>query len=116
MGIFGFRKKENVLDLTKQPAQNPAKSEESSEYVQVSSAEFSRAEPPAVPTAFGFFGSSSKSATPTSAETNEPDTKRKLAKRLIDMTTKLEDISNQIYHLQQRIEVLERKNDVNRFG
>jgi hypothetical protein len=26
------------------------------------------------------------------------------------MTNKIEDLSNQIYHLQQRIEVLEKKN------
>jgi len=36
--------------------------------------------------------------------------RRKLTKRLLDMTEKIEDISNQIYHLQQRIEVLEKKN------
>ncbi len=35
--------------------------------------------------------------------------KKRLAKRLIDMTTKIEYLSNPIYHLQQRIEVLERK-------
>lgn len=35
--------------------------------------------------------------------------KRRLAKRLSDMTNKIEELSNQIYHLQQRIEVLERK-------
>ncbi len=28
---------------------------------------------------------------------------------------KMEELSNQIYHLQQRIEVLERKADVNNF-
>tara|TARA_Y100000310_G_C20581554_1_gene763252 strand:- start:444 stop:854 length:411 start_codon:yes stop_codon:yes gene_type:complete len=37
------------------------------------------------------------------------DKRRKLAKRLMDMTTKLEDINNQIYHIQQRLEVLEAK-------
>ncbi|MBU2053142.1 MAG: hypothetical protein ABIJ14_03435 [Nanoarchaeota archaeon] len=35
--------------------------------------------------------------------------RRKLTKRLIDMTGKIEELSNQIYHLQQRIEVLEKK-------
>lgn len=35
--------------------------------------------------------------------------KQKLAKRLLDMTNKIEDLSNQVYHLKQRIEVL-RKN------
>lgn len=41
--------------------------------------------------------------------------RKRLAKRLMEMTTKMEELSNQIYHLQQRIEVLERKMDVNRF-
>ena len=41
--------------------------------------------------------------------------RRKLAKRLSDMTTKLEDLSNQIYHLQQRIEVIERKLDMSKY-
>ncbi|MCK4647595.1 hypothetical protein KAT24_01545, partial [Candidatus Pacearchaeota archaeon] len=38
--------------------------------------------------------------------------KKKLAKRFMDMTNKIEDLSNQIYHLQQRIEVLERKSGI----
>tara|TARA_Y100000310_G_scaffold253607_1_gene260501 strand:+ start:214 stop:525 length:312 start_codon:yes stop_codon:yes gene_type:complete len=43
-----------------------------------------------------------------------PEEKRKkLAKRLIDITEKLEDLSNQIYHLGQRVEVLEKKFNVN---
>jgi hypothetical protein len=35
--------------------------------------------------------------------------KQKMAKRLMNMTDKLEDLSNQIYHLKQRIELLEKK-------
>lgn len=37
------------------------------------------------------------------------DRKKKLAKRIYEMTDKIEDLSNQIYHLQQRIELLEKK-------
>jgi hypothetical protein len=33
----------------------------------------------------------------------------KLTKRLLDMTEKIEDLSNQIYHLKQRMEVIEKK-------
>lgn len=40
--------------------------------------------------------------------------RRRLAKRLSDMTDKLEDISTKIYHLQQRLEVLEKKANINR--
>ena len=75
----------------------------------------------------GFFGGgSSSSSTTTSPDStqsfsgmsdsiNPEERRRKLAKRLSDMTTKIEDLSNQIYHLQQRLEVVERKLDVNRF-
>lgn len=40
---------------------------------------------------------------------NPDDRRRKLAKRLTDITEKLEDLSTQIYHLTQRVELLERK-------
>ena len=42
------------------------------------------------------------------------DRKRRLMKRLINISEKLEDLSTQIYHLQQRIEVLEKKTGVGR--
>jgi len=41
------------------------------------------------------------------------DKKTKIAKRLLDMTNKIEELSNQIYHLKQRIELLEKKLRVN---
>jgi len=44
------------------------------------------------------------------------DRRKKLAKRLMDITDKLEEISNQIYHLQQRVEVLEKKFGQGGFG
>ncbi|PIN91394.1 hypothetical protein COU57_00815 [Candidatus Pacearchaeota archaeon CG10_big_fil_rev_8_21_14_0_10_32_14] len=42
-------------------------------------------------------------------EGSSEDKRKRLAKRLIDMTDRIEELSNQIYHLQQRLEVLERK-------
>ena len=41
--------------------------------------------------------------------------RRRLARRLKDMTDKLEELSNQIYLLQQRVEVLEKKTNVNQY-
>lgn len=35
--------------------------------------------------------------------------KKKLAKRIYELTDRIEDLSNQIYHLQQRIELVEKK-------
>ena len=42
--------------------------------------------------------------------------KQKLTKRLMEMTSKMEEISNQIYHLTQRIELIERKMNINYSG
>lgn len=50
------------------------------------------------------------SAISPSEDSDSVDEKRKkLAKRLVDMTDKIEELTNQIYHLQQRIEVIEQK-------
>ena len=56
-------------------------------------------------------GSSSADSEPSEyidASSSE-DKRKKLAKRLLDITNKLEELSNQIYHLQQRIELVEKK-------
>lgn len=67
-----------------------------------------------------FLGSLASASTETSSDYVDisgslEEKRKKLAKRLLDMTNKMEDLSNQLYHLQQRIEVLEKKTDVNRF-
>ena len=64
---------------------------------------------------FGLFDNSLISVNQNASNLNEDteDKKKKLAKRLADMTTQIENISNQIYHLSQRVEVLERKSGVN---
>ncbi|MCL5730324.1 MAG: hypothetical protein M1165_02040, partial [Candidatus Pacearchaeota archaeon] len=71
---------------------------------------------PAIPAktqnSFGFLSSMASSAAQNSysdAEDDGDEKKRKLAKRLVDLTERLEDLSTQIYHLQQRVELLERK-------
>jgi NAD+--asparagine ADP-ribosyltransferase len=51
----------------------------------------------------------SNSSSNSYVDMGEGEKKNKLAKRLLDMTNKIEDLSNQIYHLKQRIELLERK-------
>lgn len=112
MGLF--KKKGRVIDLTEKyrkqqeqlnDIQNDVKTNQVS---QESSGGF-----------FGFFGNAENSNVNNeqidSDETVNPEEKRRrLARRLNDMTDKLEDLSNQIYHLQQRIEVVERKLEVNR--
>ncbi|MFH1608309.1 MAG: hypothetical protein ABIA78_04215 [archaeon] len=119
MGLFGLGKKGRVLDLTKNYERQKEKAEEKRSSEQSS-------ELPSQ-SAFNFLGnlasSSSDSSSSSSREfsgyvdvsSDAGDKKRKLARRLIDMTEKLEELSNQIYHLQQRVELLEKKNDVGRF-
>jgi hypothetical protein len=40
--------------------------------------------------------------------------RKKLSKRIMDMTDRLEELSNQMYKLQQRVELLERKTNIGR--
>ena len=111
MGWFGFGKKDDVVDLS----ERYKKEQEKISQIKVENKEQTTSATP-----FSIFGG----ATPKpEAQSNDyidvsenPDEKRKkLAKRLSDITTKLEDLSNQIYHLQQRIEVLEKKSGVGGF-
>lgn len=92
MGLFGFGRKDNVLDLAER-----YKRQKERERAKESS-----------------YDSSSDEESRESIDISDsPHEKRKkLAKRILDMTTRLEDLSNQIYHLQQRVEVLERKLNV----
>ena len=88
MGLFGFGKKDNVLDLAEKyrKQKEMEQAEESSE--------------------------SSEEREVMGASDSPHERRKKLAKRIIDMTNKLEDLGNQVYHLQQRLEVIERKLNV----
>jgi hypothetical protein len=114
---FGFKRKRDVLDLTEHYHKHQEKLDAMKEEAQESKEEPSSG-------MFGFLGnmaSSASSSTSTNSEdyldTSGPiDEKRKrLAKRIMDMTAKLEELTNQIYHLEQRLEVLERKSGTNSF-
>jgi len=109
MGFLGFGKKDRIIDLGERYRKQQEKlvnaSEENKENSQVSQNPSQGA--------FNFLGNlaSSNATQPDDLSTGE-DKKKKFAKRLIDMTTKIEDLSNQIYHLQQRVELLEKKTGI----
>jgi hypothetical protein len=117
MGFFGSRKKD-VIDLTEGYNRNKIKAETLSKETQ--SREKTQDSSGFVP--LGFFADSSpvpkkESFSETSFDSGDAqDRKRKLARRLVDMTEKIEDLSNQIYHLQQRVELIERKVNPNNFN
>lgn len=116
MGFLGFGKKKDFVDLgeryRKQKEQAEEMAADSSETQQKSSTQG----------AFDFLGGLASGSKQESSQPEEAidvsagaDRKKRLAKRLMEMTSKQEDLANQIYHLQQRIELLERKLEVNRF-
>jgi len=107
MGLFGFGKRGgDVVDLAEKFRKRKEKEE------QMASSKSASGSPSG---SLAFFGSP-----PDSSETDSEvidlsvssERKKKLAKRILEITNKLEDLSNQIYHLQQRIEVLERKANI----
>lgn len=120
MGLFGKRK-EKFVDLS-------SGYKSARKFAQSNSARSNNSESSAN-SDMGFLGdmansSSSMSTSDNISWDNEPSSssqtvgeysekKQKLAKRLLSMTDKIEDLSNQIYHLKQRIELLEKKMKIN---
>lgn len=125
MGFFGISKKKNVVDLGERYKKQQEKIAQLKESLVEDSSSGNivpqETNQNSQSGMFNFFGNMANAGSNQnnsySEDTNEsinPDEKRrKLAKRLMEMTEKMESLSNQIYHLQQRIEVLERKNNIN---
>ena len=114
MGLFGLGKK-RVVDLTES-----YKQQERAKKIMENSAKSKQTHPKYENSissdALDFFAnkiSTNESSNDDNSDyadaSSSEDKKKKFAKRLMDMTDKIEDLSNQIYHLQQRIEVIEQK-------
>ena len=99
MGFFGFGRKDRVIDLSQgYGKKSEVKKEDSSD-------------------SFNFLSNLTSSSSSAGSDAGEfsgstEENRKKLAKRLLDITNKLDEISTQIYHLQQRVELLERKTGV----
>ena len=119
-----FKKKNKVLDLTRYKKRFPDEESQENAVKDLTPNPESQNAPTNSPNSgssggflgnfFGFGGSSSSTdSTPqTASESSSSDLeerRQKLVKRLTYMTDKLEELSNQIYKLQQRVELLERK-------
>lgn len=114
MGLFGLSKKKEVIDLSERYhrqqeheekiKQDAIKKQTPSKYVGAVSAD-----------TFSLFAKKISSENSQNEVSNDEDSdsteekRKKLAKRLVDMTDRIEELSNQIYHLQQRVEVIEQK-------
>jgi hypothetical protein len=124
MGLF---RRDKVVDLTEEyKQQRKVRAKENSEAVSSDNAPVQTQETSSGGF-FNFFGNSNSNSSSSSSEVSSPGTpnvnepldaeekRRRLAKRLKTMTDRIEDMSNQIYLLQQRIEVLEKKNNVGKY-
>ena len=103
MGLFGKKK---VIDLTERYKKQKEQLSSENETSAVNSSSEN---------GFDFFRNLNASQISQNAEINPQETeekKKKLAKRLMEITNRLEESSKQIYQLQQRIELLERKLNV----
>ncbi len=115
MKIFGFKRKKDLIDLT----EHYKKQQEKKEYEEA----LKKGENQDSNSSFNFLqnlasgsqGNADNDSGYAQVSETEHERKRKLAKRLMDMTTKMEELSNQIYHLQQRIELVEKKLNTSRF-
>lgn len=112
-----FKKRNKVLDLTDRYRKQQEKIANMQNDMQEQK---SQNESQIIP--FSFFGNTNSNSNLNGETTNSSESyesahekKRKFAKRLVSMTTQIEELSNQIYHLQQRIEVLEKKSDADRY-
>jgi len=127
MGIFGRRNK--IVDLTEDyRPQRKSRIKENTEIISPRTSN-SQSQESSSGSFFGNFFGNSSSATAGEVgntyrgnfdpETGKPldsdEKRRRLAKRLKDMTDRIEDLSNQIYVLQQKVEMLERRNNTNRY-
>jgi hypothetical protein len=122
MGLFGLGNKKNkTLDLTQRYAKQQERLSNMKE--DMASNKTSPEMSDSSSNGLGFFASMASSAKandstqssypgmPSANSMNDNEEKRRrFTKRIMDLTDKVEELSNQIYHLQQRIEVLERKN------
>ncbi len=95
MGILGFGRKDRVVDLS----EHYRKQQEQTTQIKTSSQELDN---------------SSETEEYADASLSIEERRKKLAKRLGEMANKMENISTQIYHLQQRVDLLEKKLDVRR--
>lgn len=136
MGFMGFGKKKDFVDLSEHYRKQKEKLAEMRESARESQQENSYSDltqqnsssDSGSANGFGFFANMASAGISNSppadyggssesvgGSVNPEERKRVLNKKLSTITEKLEDLSNDIYHLQQRIEVLERKSGVGRY-
>lgn len=97
MGLFEFGKKGKVVDLSKKYHEEKAFNESKIK--------------PSLNFGNAFLKNSAENSNPNEFTINGNESaderRKKLAKRIMDMSSKIDELSNQVFLLQQRIDVLE---------
>jgi len=114
MAFFKRKKTPDVIDLGERFRRQQARTSQTSVPSQSQ---------PSSSQDLGFFGAIANTVSNQPKESSDyvdmsesvEERRRKLSKQLRNITEKIEDLSNQIYHLQQRVELLERKTGVGGF-
>ncbi len=92
MGFFDFLRKDEIVDYS--PKYNVQKKENPEKTPQVLST------------------SQMVDNELSNPSENAEERKKKLVRRIVDMSERMENLSIQLYHLQQRIELIEKKMNV----
>jgi hypothetical protein len=116
MGLFNKKK---VIDYTEGYHQRRAHTESPSTASEESSSSgnfFEMSDNSSGETVGEYYSKRQSQSSGNSESLDAEEKRRRLARRLKNMTDKMEDLSNSIYLLQQRIEVLEKKLNVNNYN
>ncbi|MBI2042864.1 hypothetical protein HYT25_00555 [Candidatus Pacearchaeota archaeon] len=112
MGFFGFGKKDRIIDLSEKYRRQREKQAINNSKTQPTKIE---TKSPATSGMFGMFDSQNITNQPAPASNEisseeSPEEKRKrFMKKFSEMTERLDTMSTSLYHLSQRVELLEKK-------
>ena|SRR5271157_1958492 len=112
MGLFNKNKK--TVDFTNRMVRNQERADNLKETMNSVNTSQSLPQTNSDENNFSFLRNMASSNQEQESEDSE-ERKKKLARRLMDITSKLEELTTQLYHLQQRVEVLERRSNKSGF-
>lgn len=116
MGLFNKKK---IIDYTEGYSSRrapPQSSSVSSEETTSSGSFFEMSDNSSGETVGEYYSKKQQQSDGNFESLDAEEKRRRLARRLKNMTDKMEDLSNALYLLQQRIEVLEKKANVNNYS
>lgn len=118
MAWFGFGKERGIVDLSEKYRLQKEKSERLKKQAEEEKAKAEQstggffpffATPDAIPSSNSSSSSEPISTNIENSGIDAAERRKRLAKRIKDMTERMEELSNLVYHLQQRVDLLEKR-------